>query len=342
MPGAEPSCAATSSMTLIQMMTGYWVSQAIYVAAKLGVADQLRDGPQPVQVLATATLADVSALRRVLRALASVGVFTETGTDVFALTPIAALLRTETPDSLQALAVMYGEEQYQAWGNFLHSVKTGERAFDQVFSTNYFAYLAQHPDSDHVFNHAMTGWTAQLVGAVIDAYDFSPFKTVVDVGGSYGTLLAAILLKHAYTRGILFDQPHVVTAAEEHLARTSVGDRCETIGGDFFIEIPSGGDAYLLAQILHDWDDERSIAILRQCRRAMPAHGKLLVIDLVLPEGDEPFFGKWLDLHMLVMLGARERTAAEHKALFNVAGLELSSVTATRAGPSIVEAVPIG
>ena len=192
-----------------------------------------------------------------------------------------------------------------------------------------------------MFNEAMTGWTTQLAGAVVDAYDFSPFETIVDVGGGYGTLLAAILRRNPAARGILFDQPHVVAAAEEHLAAAGVADRCTTVGGDFFVEVPAGGDAYVLAQILHDWDDERSVAILRQCRRAMPAHGKLLVVELVLPPGEEPFFGKWLDLHMLVMAGARERTAAEYDALFRAAGFALARVVPTPAGPSIVEAVPV-
>lgn len=336
-----PTGAVPPPATLLQMMTGYWVSQALYVAAKLGVADLLAAGPRPVEELAAATQTDAPSLRRVLRALASVGVFTEARPGTFALTPLAALLRTGTPDSMRALAIMYAEEQYRAWGDLLHSVQTGETAFERRFGTSYFAYLAQHPEADRVFNEAMTGWTTQLVGAVVDAYDFSPFKTIADVGGSYGTLLAAMLRSNPAARGILFDQPHVVAAAGEQLVVAGVAERCTTVGGDFFVEVPAGGDAYVLAQILHDWDDERSVAILRQCRRAMPAHGKLLVIELVLPPGEEPFFGKWLDLHMLVLLGARERTATEYDALFRAAGFALARVVPTAAGPSVVEAVPV-
>jgi len=326
---------------LLQMMTGYWVSQALYVAAKLSVPDLLADGPRPVEELAQATQADASSLRRVLRALASVGVFTEVSSGTFALTPLAALLRTGIPDSMRALAIMYAEEQYRAWGDILHSVKTGRTAFERQFGTSYFAYLAQHPEADRVFNEAMTGWTTQLVGSVVDAYDFSRFKTVVDVGGSYGTLLTAILRSNPAVRGILFDQPRVVAAAGPQLARAGVVERCATVGGDFFDEVPAGGDAYVLAQILHDWDDERCVAILRQCRRAMPTHGKLLVIELVLPPGEEPFFGKWLDLHMLVLLGARERTATEYDSLFRRSGFALAHVVPTAAPASIVEAVPV-
>ena len=241
---------------------------------------------------------------------------------------------------MRSLAIMYNEEQYRAWSDVLHSVQSGDKAFDRQFGMSYFSYLAQHPESDRVFNQAMTGWTMQLVDAVIDAYDFSSFQTLVDVGGSYGTLLAAILRANPDAHGVLFDQPHVAADAGEHLAQAGVADRCTAVGGDFFVEVPAQGDAYLLAQILHDWDDERSVEILKQCRRAIPPHGKLLVIELVLPEGEEPFFGKWLDLHMLVLLGARERTAAEYAALFDASGFTLERVVPTSAGPSIVQAAP--
>jgi hypothetical protein len=176
--------------------------------------------------------------------------------------------------------------------------------------------------------------------AVTEAYDFSTFKTIVDVGGSYGTLLAAVLRGNQGVSGILFDQPHVAAAARPHLASAGLADRCRAVGGDFFTGVPAGGDAYVLSQILHDWDDERSTVILRQCRRAMPPHGKLLVVELVLPPGEEPSFGKWLDLHMLVLLGARERTAEEYRTLLDAAGFELARVVPTRAGQAIVEAVP--
>ena len=334
--GASPPPA-----TLLQMMTGYWVSQALHVAAKLGIADLLADGPVDCEDLAAATDTHAPSLQRVLRALASVGVFTEVSPGSFALTPLAELLRTETPGSMRALAIMYAEEQYRAWGELLHSVRTGEMAFDHQFGMGYFEYLAQHPEADRVFNEAMTGWTHQLVGAVVDTYDFSPFKTIVDVGGGYGALLAAILRSNPGARGVLFEQPHVVASAEEQLVAAGVADRCTFVGGDFFAAVPTGGDAYVLSQILHDWDDERCVAILGQCRRVMPDHGKLLVVELVLPEGDEPFLGKWLDLHMLVLLGSRERTAAEYDTLFRAAGFKLARVVPTPPGPSVVEAVPV-
>lgn len=326
---------------LIQLMTGYWVSQALYIAAKLGIADQLAAGPVAYEELAAATGSHAPSLYRVLRALASVGVFTEARPGAFALTPLAALLRSEIPGSMRALGIMYVEEQYRAWGDLIHSVRTGQPAFEHRYGMPVFDYFAQHAEPARIFNEAMGGWTNQVAGAVVGTFDFSPFGTIVDVGGGHGALLASILTQHPAARGILFDLPHVVTGAGDVLAAAGVANRCERVGGDFFAAIPAGADAYILAQILHDWDDERCLAILAQCRRAIPDHGKLLVVELVLPAGEEPFFGKWLDLHMLVMAGGRERTAAEYDALFRAAGFALARVVPTAPGPSVVEAIPI-
>lgn len=337
---SETGPTQTPPDALLQMMTGYWISKAIYVAAKLGVADLLTDGPLSAEELAMATQTHGPALYRLLRALASVGVFSEESPGRFTLTPLATLLRSDTPDSMRALAIMYAEEQSRAWDDVLHSVQTGQPAFEHAFGARYFDYFATHPEASRVFNEAMVGWTTQVVDAVVAAYDFSPFATVMDVGGGHGALLAAILKSAPAAQGILFDQPHVVEGAEPFLAAAGVVNRCERVGGDFFAEIPAGADAYVLAQILHDWDDERSVAILRQVRRAMPAHGKLLVVELVLPEGNDPFLGKWLDLHMLVLLGGQERTVAQYAALLRAAGFELLGVIPTTAQQSIVEARP--
>lgn len=333
--------AAPPPAILLQMMTGYWGSQALYVAAKLGIADLLADGPVDSAELATATGSDARSLHRVLRALASVGVFTEVIPGRFALTPLADLLRTGPPHSMRALAIMYAEEQYHAWGDILHSVRTGAPAFEQRYGSGYFDYLARHPASGQVFNEAMTGWTNQVAGAVATTYDFSPFGTVVDVAGGHGALLADILRRNPTMRGILFDLPLVAAGAARALRDAGLGERCDTVGGDFFTDALPTGDAYVLAQILHDWDDERSVAILEQCRRAMPDHGKLLVVELVLPPGDEPSFGKWLDLHMLALNSGRERTTAEYDALFRASGFALARVIPTPPGPSVVEALPI-
>jgi O-methyltransferase domain/Dimerisation domain len=326
---------------LLQMMTGYWVSQAIYVAAKLGIADRLGDGPVSCEALAAATDSHGPSIYRVMRALASVGIFSETAPRYFGLTPLAALLRSGMPDSMRFLAIAYSEELYRAWEDMLHSAQTGEPAFEHRFGMPVFEYYAHHPESDRVLNQALTQYTNQLANAVVATYDFSSFGTVVDVGGGYGTLLATILQSNPDARGVLFDQPHVVAGAEELLTAAGVVDRCSRVAGDFFAAVPSAGDAYVLAQVLHDWDDARSLAILAQCRRAMSSHSRLLVVELVLPAGNEPFFGKWLDLHMLAITGGLERTQAEYEKLFRSAGFALSRVIPTPAGPSVVEAVPV-
>jgi hypothetical protein len=322
------------------MMTGYWVTQAVYVAAKLGIADLLREGPVNCDVLASETSTHPQSLYRTLRALASVGVFTEIAYGRFAITPLAALLESATPNSMRALAIMYAEEQYRAWGEMLYSVRTGQPAFERQFGMDVFEYFVQNPEAGGVFNEAMTGLTSQVADALANTYDFSGFETIVDIGGNLGTVIAAILRRYPNARGMLFDRPNVVASAGEHLAEAGVENRCQCIGGDFFAAVPSGGDAYLLASVLHDWDDGRCIAILTKCRQVMPAHGKLLVVELVLPEGDVPHAGKWVDLHMLVMASGRERTAAQYRALFLAGGFDLANVSPIPGGQSILEAVP--
>ncbi len=327
-------------VALLQMMTGYWVSQSVYIAAKLGIADVLQAGPKHYEELAAVAQVHAPSLYRVLRALASVGVFSERADGFFELTPTAALLQTTAPHSMRALAIMYYEEHYRAWGDMLQSVVTGGMAFDRVFGMSYFPYLAQHPESNEIFNQAMTGWSAQLDRAVLAAYDFSPFGTVVDVGGGYGRLLAAILSAYPHMHGILFDQPHVVVGAGVLLQGAGVNERCTTVGGDFFVEVPRGGDAYILAQIVHDWDDGRSLTILKNCRRALGPAGKLLLVELVIAPGNASDLGKFLDLHMLALLGGKERTAAEYRALLAEAGFTLTTIVPTQAGTSVVEAIP--
>jgi hypothetical protein len=301
----------------------------------------LADGPRPVDELAAETQSHASSLYRLLRALSSVGVFTETSLRTFSLTPMAALLRTGTPDSMRSLAIVYNEESYHAWGHMLHSIRTGEPAFAHRFAMGPFPYFAENPEAGRIFNEAMIGYTHQVANAVVGAYDFSPFRAVVDVGGGYGRLLAAILRSNPAARGILFDVPHVIEAAEGFLSTTGVGERCARVAGDFFAALPDGGDAYVLSQILHDWEDEECLTILRHCRAVMPEDGKLLVVELVIPPGNEPSFGKWLDLHMLAIPGGRERTEAEYAALFQEAGFRLTRVIPTPAGPSVVEAAPV-
>jgi hypothetical protein len=322
------------------MMTGYWVSQGVYVAAKLGIADLLVAGPVHYEDLARKTHTDAPSLYRIMRALASVGVFAELKAGQFALTPMASLLQSSVPNSMRSLAIMYCEEQYHAWGSLLQSVRTGQPAFEHQFGVDVFEYFRQNPEAGAIFNEAMTNWTTQASAAVAATYDFSRFGSMIDVGGNQGTLLATILRQYPTARGTLFDLPHVVATAKDHLVTAGVDSRCAILGGDFFNAVPSGGDAYLLSYVLHDWDDERCVAILAQCRKAMAANGTLLVIEMVLPEGNEPSFGKWLDLHMLVMASGRERTAEQYRVLLQAGGFDLKRVIPTPAGSSIVEATP--
>ncbi|MBA3868619.1 MAG: methyltransferase [Anaerolineae bacterium] len=325
-------------VALVQMMTGYWISQSVYVAAKLGIADLLRDGPRTSEEIAAACQAHPASLYRLLRALASVGVFAEVDSTRFGLTPTADLLRSDNPGSMRALAIMYGEEQYRAWGDALWSIQTGSPAFDRLFGASYFQYLADHPESGATFNTAMTGWSAQVASAVVETYDFSDSGMVVDVGGGHGTLIAAILATHPHMHGILFDLPYVVASATQFLTASGVVDRCQTLSGDFFEVLPSA-DTYILAQILHDWDDNHSRTILQNCHAAMSSSGRILIIELVIPVGNEPFLGKLLDLHMLMLLTGRERTEAEYRDLLDSAGFRLTRVIPTSSGASLVEAV---
>jgi SAM-dependent methyltransferase len=340
-PTVLESNAPPAAASLLRMMTGYWVAQAIYVAAKLELADVLAQGPADVDVLASASGANTDALYRLLRALSRVGVFNEVAPRSFALTPMAELLRSGTPQSMRALAMTYNEEIYRAWGDLLYSVRTGKPAFEHVFGSGPFQYFAQHPEADRTFNEALVGYTNQVAEAVACTYDFSSARTVVDIGGGYGRLLASILQVSPDATGVLFEQAHVVAGAREFLAANGVADRCACVAGDFFEEVPCFADIYLLSQILHDWDDARCSVILRSCRRAIRTDGRLLVVEYVLGSKQGAAFGEWLDLNMLVCPGGRERTRGEYAALLGEAGFRLEKVVPTLAGPSIIEAVPV-
>ena len=329
----------SSPETLLQMMTGYWISQAIYAAAKLGIADLLKDGPKSSDELAQATGMHGRSLYRLLRALASVGVFVESADGRFGLTPLAEYLQSGVPGSMRAFALLQSELQYRAYGEVLHSVKTGETAFNLVCGQELFPYLTQHPTAATVFDEAMTGYTTQVAAAVAAAYDFSQFGTLVDVGGGHGTLLTAILQANPALHGLLFDLPHVAEDAKKRIAAAGLAERCTIIGGDFFATVPTGGDAYLLKWIIHDWDEERAVVILKHCHRAMAENGKLLLIEAVIPSGNTPFFHKFIDLTMLVIAGGRERTEAEYRTLFEAAGFKLTQIIPTSSEMSVIEGV---
>ena len=243
---------------LFTMVTGYYVSRAIYVVARLGIADHLSEGPRRVDDLAEATGTHAPSLKRVLRLLASVGVFTEEADSRFALTPIGGCLRAGVPGSMRAAALLFGGVTQQAWGDLQHSVETGEPAFRRVFGMDPFDYMAQHPDEAANFDAAMADFTKHIATAVVAAYDFSPFRRIVDVGGGNGALLAGILKANASLAGVLFDLPQVADRAIAPMRELGLADRCEIVGGDFFKAVPAGGDAYLLKHVIHDWDDDRA------------------------------------------------------------------------------------
>jgi hypothetical protein len=328
--------------TLLRMMRGYWVSQAIFTAARLNIADLLRDGPQSCTQLAQQTGVPERALYRLLRALASVGVFEEVGSSTFALTPLAEPLRSDVPGSLRASGVFMGETLYRVWNELKPALETGEPQFKRVFGAEFWDYLSANPQIGEPFQEMMAGLNAATNSAVPAAYDFSEITHLVDVAGGNGSQLATILQANPKMHGVLFDLPYTLDQARRHLQSAGVIDRCSVIGGDFFERVPEGSDAYLLRWILHDYDNERNIHILRNCRAAMPDHGRLLVIELVVPEEDTPstWVPKFLDLQMLLNSGGMERTEGEFRELFAAASFRLTRVLPTRSPMSILEGVP--
>jgi len=325
---------------MLQMITSFWVSRTIYVAAKLGLADLVKNGPKTASELAEMTGAHAPSLYRVLRALASVGIFAEDDQRRFANTPLSETLRSDTPGSLRAFGMVeLGQEHFPAWGNLMHSVKTGEIAFDNLFKQNAWEYYAQNPEDASNFNMSMKGLTEMVNAAVLAAYDFSGVNKLIDIAGGTGRLISAILNAHPQMRGVLFDLPHVIAEAGPLLAAAGVSDRCETTAGDFFKSVTEGGDAYIMKWIIHDWDDEKSTAILKNIHRAMNPDSKLLIVEMVVPAGNQPDLSKFMDLNMMVMTGGRERTEAEFKSLLAGAGFKLTRVIPTDSPFAVIEAV---
>jgi hypothetical protein len=322
------------------MATGYWVSQAIYVAAKLGIADLLKDGPQPCVTLAASTGSDAPSLFRLMRALSSVGIFSQLDRDRFALSRLAESLQTEVQGSLRAMVITIGEIHYQACGNLLHGVRTGSPAFNNVFGASLFDYLQQNVDAADAFNQAMANVSTMLAYAVLMAYNFAGISCIVDVGGGQGDLLEKILQFNPDTRGTVFDTASTIERAKQQ-GDNAWTRRCSYVAGDFFASVPQGADAYILCGVIHDWDDSRAITILRNCRRAMADKARLLLVDMVVPDTDARSFSKLLDLNMLAMTGGRERTKAEYRALLDGADYKLTRIIPTMAPQSVIEAVPI-
>jgi ubiquinone/menaquinone biosynthesis C-methylase UbiE len=320
-----------------QMLTGYWISQALYVAAKLGIADLLTAGSRSVAELASATQCQPSSVYRLLRALASVGVFAEDGQGRFTVTPLGQCLRSGVPGSQHALAIMSGEEHYRAWGELLYSVQTGQPAFDKLYGMPVFDFLSRHPEQAKVFDAAMVGVHGRETAALIEAYDLTGITVLADIGGGNGSLLTGVLRHYPALRGILYDLPSVAQRAKTTVQAAGLADRCQVIGGSFFESVPSGADAYLMRHIIHDWDDAKAVTILRNVQRAIGKEGRLLVVEGVIPPGNDPSFSKLLDLTMLVVPGGKERTEDEYRALYQAAGFNLTRIVPTRAEVSVIE-----
>jgi len=334
------SQGAPPHIQLIDMGRAQIVSRIVYVAAKLGLADHLASAPKSAVELAGAMHVHAPSLHRLMRTLASLGVLTEQPEQRFALTDLGQALKTDAPGSARSTLILIGSPwQQSGWDNLVYSVQTGKPGFDKAQGVTFFDFLAEHPEDASLFSETMVGIHNQEPPAVAAAYDFSIFKTIVDVGGATGNMLAAVLSHHAGPRGILFDRPHVVKDAPRLLDAKGVSDRVMIEPGDFFTSVPTGADAYILSHIIHDWDEDQCLTILGRVREAMNPAGRLLLVEMVLPPGDTAHPGKLFDMVMLVLLGGRERTESEYASLLSKSGFRLTRVVPTSSASSIAEAV---
>jgi hypothetical protein len=334
-----PTEAATQH--LYQLATGYIVSSALYPVLKLKVADHMASGPCTSAALAQATGANRDALYRVMRMLASVGVFDETEPHLFALTPVGTLLRSDVPGSVHDLALWLCDPfHFQTYGELLHSLTTGKPSADKVVGMPVFEYLPRDPELSERFNNAMTGFSAAVIPGVLKAYDFSGIHVMCDVAGGHGEILVSILRQYPKMRGVLFDLEHVITGAIPRIQSMGLAKRCQTASGDFFKAVPAGADAYIMKHIIHDWDDDRAAAILTNIREALQGkpNGRLLLIEAVIQPGNQPDLMKLIDIEMLLIPGGRERSADEFAALFSRAGFELTRIVPTESPLAVVEA----
>jgi SAM-dependent methyltransferase len=329
----------TLEQRLMRLLTGNWVTQAISVAAELGVADRLADGARSCDELAQELKVQPVALYRLLRALAGMELFCELGDRTFANTPLSERLRSGVPGSLRNTAIMLGQEHYRAWGELLTSVSTGDPAFERMFGMGVFEYFDQQPVAADVFHRAMGEQARRTHLAAVEAYDFSRFGKLMDVGCGHGELLAAILGANPDLHGILFDLPSVVRHARVALTERGLGERVESIGGSFFEWVPAGADACIMSSVIHDWDDRQAIDILRNVYEALPPGGTVLLLERVLPGPNVADLGKLADLNMLVMTGGMERTEDEFRVLLKQAGFELERVIATKSSSCVIEGV---
>jgi precorrin-6B methylase 2 len=324
-----------------QLIMGFRATQLVYVAARLGLADELASGPREAAALAQAVGAAVEPLYRLMRALASIGVFEEGPNRTFALTALSHRLRRDVPGSLKSTAVLYGDPVFwNAYGQMLHSIQTGEPAFERAHGESMYDHFVTHPAVASLFHEAMSGFSEQEIAAILDAWDFSGFTTLVDVGGGRGALIAALLKIHPHLRGVVFDREDAAEGAERLLAKAGLTERASFIAGDFFQSVPRDGSAYLLKSVIHNWDDGGAQQILHNCRQAMQPNGRLIVIERVIPAVATPSEAKLFDINMLVTVGGQERTENEHRKLLQASGFELARLVPTTSPLSLIEGVP--
>jgi hypothetical protein len=323
---------------MVQLLSGFQVSQALYVAAKIGVADRLADGPVAVEQLASDLDADPLALSRLLRTLGALGVFSEADPGAYGLTPLGATLVSDREGSMRDLALMWMETHYAPFAGLLETVRTGDCAATEHYGQPFFSWLADQPEQVDRFSRAMANLTDGIKAGAIASYAFPQSGAIVDVGGADGALLARVLESAPAATGVVFDLPHVVAEAAPTLKSYGLGDRMTSEGGDFFAAVPAGGDAYLLSMVLHDWNDLDATRLLSNIRDAAPPGARVLAFELVMPPGDQPHMSKMIDLTMLGMLNGRERTETEMRSLFEGAGLTYDGTTPTPTPISIIEA----
>jgi precorrin-6B methylase 2 len=325
---------------LLDMLCGMMKTQAIHEAARLQIADLVKDGPKSTAELAEATGTDPASLYRLLSTLASLDIFVEVEPDYFAQTPLSNLLRPDVPGSMYDVTLIHGEQwQWRPWEAFSYSLQTGKPAFDSMFGEDLWNYFVKHPTHRERFQKAMAGFSAQVDMPIAIGYDFSSIHTLVDVGGGYGSLLTTILKANPAMQGILFDSPAVIEGARAHIEASGVANRCTLIAGDVLEGVPAGADAYIMKQVIKDWDDLHCIRILSNCRQAMKRGGKVLVAEQVLLPGRAMSTSKLIDLQLMVVLSGRERYEAQFRRLFEAAGLQLSKIWPTKSLYSILEGV---
>lgn len=341
---ANKDSSATDIPAPAQLMQLIWpgamAAQAIYVAAKLGIADLLKDGPKHIDELSQPTDAHATSLYRLLRALTSLSIFSETAPGLFQNTELSEALRKDHPHSMRPWAVFLGSPfLWKPWGHLCETVLTGKPAVDHVYGKPFFTHLAENPDDAAVFNAAMTAGSEMSVPPILSAYDFSSFELIVDVGGGQGALLRGILSANPNVRGVLFDFPEVVSTAAA-LMKAELAARCDVVGGDFFKSVPEGADAYVLKGIIHDWNDDDALKILKNCRRAIRNDGRLLLFETILKPSGQPDPGSFMDILMLTLVGGLERTESNFRELLQKAGFDLTRVMPTEGGPYIIESRP--